>query len=184
MSLKDHSDSMAKMYADGYSLSEIARNFGTTRQRVHQLIRGTYDRPHYGQLRRERYESSIRAAHARILEEVSDLATEAEQLGIKPNSLRVAFHNKGLTLPGPPPAPEHGTPYRYKTGCRCAECKAAVREYRNRLIAKGPKVHGTVSAYRNYACRCDECRAAGSVANRIDREKRLQRRRQATPLDS
>lgn len=61
----------------------------------------------------------------------------------------------------------HGTPYRYRAGCRCASCKQAhaakVRSDRGKRMARGstPATHGSVT-YRNYGCRCQACSTANS----------------------
>lgn len=184
MSLTDHTKEMAELYAQGYSMQEIAEKFGTSRQRVQQLIRGTYSEPHGGRLRWERHVNSVLAAHRRILENVSSVDEEAAARGIKGESLRALFRRHHLRLPPQtPPAQLHGTYYRYQEGCRCPECQEARKAHQKRLRERGPKVHGTASAYFNYACRCDECRAAGSIANRLNRKKRNQRRRLTLPRD-
>lgn len=74
------------------------------------------------------------------------------------------------------PGPTHGLPGTYSAGCRCRLCREANRlaHVRFRLKHRGkPPVHGTESAYTNYKCRCDLCRAAGSRHNRRTRENRL-----------
>ena len=182
MAASEHTPEMAQLYQAGHSLADIGKRFGFSRQRVHQLIGDTYEKPHGGRLRREAYDQNIRSAHARILEAVSTVDEEAEKLGIQPHSLRAAFSIRQLRIPRKT-VPLHGSYYRYQSGCRCSECKAAVKAYRQTLIERGPPHHGTVSAYRNYACRCGLCRAAGARANRRDLEKRKERKRQAVPLD-
>jgi uncharacterized protein with PIN domain len=72
----------------------------------------------------------------------------------------------------------HGTRHCYNEGCRCADCKCALRDYMRSLQGSVPPRHGTVSAYRNYGCRCGACKAAGSKANRA---ARLRRRVLSTP---
>jgi len=47
-----------------------------------------------------------------------------------------------------------------------AASSAAYRRRKRALLATEPGVvHGTVSTYSNYMCRCDLCREAKSVAN-------------------
>lgn len=64
----------------------------------------------------------------------------------------------------------HGTYSRYTQGCRCDECREAVRLYSRRrrggvswaeyVAAQRARVkHGTCQMYKKYRCRCDECRA-------------------------
>lgn len=66
------------------------------------------------------------------------------------------------------PRTEHGTHTRYRSGCRCQQCKTAHtesnKEYRRRNKSHliGPtQIHGTATRYR-YGCRCDECSRAMS----------------------
>jgi AraC-like DNA-binding protein len=182
--ISDYTQEMAEMYAQGYSLSDIAAKFGTSRQRVHQLIADTYDRPHGGRLRKQRYEERVLAAHSRIHEGVTTAAEEAEDMGIQEVALRAALSRRNLRLPPKrPPSPLHGSYYRYQEGCRCDECRAAQKAYMKKLQERGPREHGTESAYRNYKCRCDECRAAGSAANRRYRQGWKERKRLALPAD-
>lgn len=59
----------------------------------------------------------------------------------------------------------HGTLTAYTGGkCRCADCRAAMAEYRRKRRAelKGQPVpdwveHGSDSTYKNYGCRCQAC---------------------------
>lgn len=80
----------------------------------------------------------------------------------------------------------HGTTVGYSTyGCRCADCRKAntarCQRYRDanreKVRAYGAKTrarlkqsenipHGTLNAYANYGCRCDECKAVQSEYNR------------------
>lgn len=67
----------------------------------------------------------------------------------------------------------HGTVVRYDHyGCRCSECREAVRIKRitrlelaaaNGGTYPGPITHGA-SGYQNYGCRCDECRAGHNAS--------------------
>jgi hypothetical protein len=58
---------------------------------------------------------------------------------------------------------EHGTVsgYNYR-GCRCEECRAAVRRYQQerKLLPTPDRLHGTTGGYVNYGCRCEACRRA------------------------
>lgn len=62
----------------------------------------------------------------------------------------------------------HGTANRYHQGCRCLLCKVANTERHREMTARRAereipeRVHGTLSGYSNYRCRCPECRAANS----------------------
>lgn len=77
----------------------------------------------------------------------------------------------------------HGTPTRYRQGCRCDKCVTAMRAYWNRKYhesveraaakaraehqkelrkrrRQGPipaQVHGTWNGYTNYGCKCELC---------------------------
>lgn len=63
----------------------------------------------------------------------------------------------------------HGTVNRYKRGgCRCLDCREAVRQMRikrrelaaaNGGVYPGPITHGE-SGYQNYGCHCDTCTTA------------------------
>lgn len=76
------------------------------------------------------------------------------------------------------------TRHDYNKGCRCDECRAAVREYaaalRRRkaaLVAAGEieVIHGTMNAYANLCCRCDLCREANTINERRKRAVRASR---------
>lgn len=159
------------MYMDGYSLTDVGKEFGLTRQRIHQIISPLSKERHHGGLRRQKYAAKISAAYERVLSHESTLSEEAERLGMKPNSLRLAFRVRGLRIPRRQ-APLHGTRYRYSQGCRCDECRAAAVKYQRTFLGREPPIHGTASAYSNYGCRCRDCRAAQSRKNREYRERR------------
>jgi hypothetical protein len=78
---------------------------------------------------------------------------------------------------GLPSHQPHGTRGRYCRGCRCADCTAANLQGARLLKGRTPTRHGTESAYRNYACRCEPCRRAGSIANARTNQRRKQRLR-------
>lgn len=66
----------------------------------------------------------------------------------------------------------------YRHGCRCEECRAAVRvahkKWRDK-VAGGPipdKVHGTGNGYKVYGCRCDECRGFQATYSRSLRARK------------
>ena len=72
------------------------------------------------------------------------------------------------------PEPQHGTPIRYRKGCRCPECRqahsarlAAGRADRLARMAAGTATfkHGA-SGYQNWGCRCDICTRANRARNR------------------
>lgn len=158
-------------------MDEIAREHGISRQRVHQIIQGSYERGHWGKRKKDALRERRRAAHARIVAGESTLAEEAEKEGVKAITLGSFFYELGLRLT--PPSPEHGTAYRYTRGCRCPECTQAIKErrvrWRESRKSREPPVHGTETAYKNWGCRCDACKVAGSESNRRTRLARQER---------
>lgn len=168
-------------YQEGLSMSEIGEHFGVTRQRVHQIIGSAGGEAHYGQAKKDGRVNRLESAYSRILAGNS-VREEAEKLGMRTESLKTALKKHGTPLPAHV-APEHGTHYRYAHGCRCDECKQAEREERRKRKERGPKIHGTTSAYINYACRCDECKKAGSINNRERRIRRIKRLKERMPVE-
>lgn len=83
--------------------------------------------------------------------------------------------------------PPHGSVNRYTSGkwaCRCKECTAANTAYNRTLKGRPAPTHG-LSGYRNYGCRCDICRKAGSDANFLSGDARTRRaRRRPNPLQT
>lgn len=68
-----------------------------------------------------------------------------------------------------------GTIARYRRGCRCDECREAIRakaEHYRRLRGAPVKPrygglrHGTPSGYGYWKCRCDECRRGNTLRMR------------------
>lgn len=60
---------------------------------------------------------------------------------------------------------KHGTVTQYQNGgCRCEECKGAIRAYyksrKDKGLEPGDSRHGTSNGYINFGCRCDSCRLA------------------------
>lgn len=61
---------------------------------------------------------------------------------------------------------------KYRTGCRCRRCKQGhaivAAEARRRAAQRTPPehVHGTLTGYTFWSCRCDACRAIKSADNR------------------
>lgn len=171
---------MARLYVeDGLTLAEIGERYGISRERVRQIIKPFGLEAHYGRRRKEGRARLLREAHQRIASRESTTAQEAERIGYaSPSGLYGAFSRLGLLLPQKPPA-EHGTTTRYRSGCRCEDCR---RENRRKAIARrarGPKVHGSSSSYFNYGCRCQECSEAG----RRYRRERKRASREGTPTD-
>lgn len=72
----------------------------------------------------------------------------------------------------------HPSLYAYLKKCRCTPCRVMWNErarLRKQERASRPLPehvkHGTVNAYVNYVCRCDECSAAMSAYNRERRTR-------------
>lgn len=74
-----------------------------------------------------------------------------------------------------------------KKGNGCRECRACKYEAQRRSLAQrraaglpdGHRLHGTVTGYMNYRCRCEPCRAAGAEAWRRNPHSAGGRRRRA-----
>lgn len=183
--MNERGRAMAAMYAEGHTLDDIAREYGISRQRVQQIIAGTYERAHWGKRKQDARVERRRAAHARIVAGESTVEAEAQAEGIEPISLLSSFYELGLRLT--PLSPEHGTAYRYNRGCRCADCTQAIKEQRLRAkesrYGREPPAHGTESAYKNWGCRCDACKVAGAESNRRSRLARQRRALLALPGD-
>ena len=161
-----------QLYDDGLTLQQIADREGISRQRVAQIIgrqNGLRPSPEWEQLRVER-----QAAVDRILEGSSTVAEEAEKSGVTEAAIRAySIDRLGIQLPSQlTQSPAHGTVYRYNRGCRCDECKQAIRDAHIRRREAGPKKHGTPSAYSNYGCRCRRCTKAYSVYQREKKQAR------------
>lgn len=98
-----------------------------------------------------------------------------------------AKHGHRAALHGHPlgrRAPAHGR-RGYERGCRCDVCKAAPVAAAARVRERGrvdPSLipHGTASGYRNWACRCATCKAAGAESNRAAKARRREARLRAT----
>ena len=73
----------------------------------------------------------------------------ADELGVSPRTVRRWRAAAGLSSSWTPTPPQHGTPARYRRGCRCTPCRGAqaARQgtYRRRLAyaawraGKGPR---------------------------------------------
>lgn len=71
-----------------------------------------------------------------------------------------------------------GTRGRYVGGCRCFTCTDANTAYHRTLTSRlalrdiPPHLHGTVTAYSNWRCRCVACVAFNAQRCRDYRKKR------------
>jgi hypothetical protein len=97
-------------------------------------------------------------------------------LGLKPPAPR-----RG---PGRPPVDHgHGDHRTYNKGCRCDDCREAMRVYAATLREKWRRDsssadragHGKSTTYRNHACRCEKCRNANRIAINEYRVRRRER---------
>ena len=172
--LSERDEKIVSMYESGKTYQEIADLVGLTKGRVHQIATPWIEVRHYGEERRRNRDRKIREAYARIMTNDSTLEVEAELLGVLPDTLLANFRRRDLRLPREE-KPLHGSRYRYQRGCRCEECKEAIRIAQRELRGRTPPNHGTVSGYLNYGCMCDPCRQAGSANNRKRRAERMKR---------
>ena len=171
-------EDMVRLYEEeGLTLSEIGEQYGITRQRVSQLIRESglsTGEAHHGVTRRER---ARRAAHERVVAGETTAESEAEIFGISKWALVEYWRDLGLTVENQfTRSPQHGTNYRYRCGCKCDECVAAMRAEKRRMRERDePPSHG-LSGYVNYGCRCEVCTAANTQAGR-DYAAKVRRRK-------
>jgi hypothetical protein len=93
---------------------------------------------------------------------------------------------RGLRPPNVVRDDQHGTVTGYGYGCRCVECREAIRlkgvARRRRLgvpttkgVPPGSIKHGTKYGYDRRGCRCDECREANAEAQRQWKARRATR---------
>ena len=174
--MNERTQDMARLYVEeALTYEEIGKRYGITRQRVHHLLWPL--NLAIGVATRERRERVQRLmdAHVRITEGESSTTKEAERLGYASSeSLRKAFWRIGLHTPHKKLELVHGL-QGYRRGCKCEVCMAAHRDYMRGLKEREAPNHGTVSGYRNYACRCQACKEAERTRQR---ELRHQRREQ------
>lgn len=77
---------------------------------------------------------------------------------------------------------KHGYSAYNRRQCKCDEiCKPAWREYmaayrkkRKERLAENFHlvIHGTISTYDNWSCRCDECRSVRSERNKNQKQRK------------
>lgn len=175
--MNERTQTMARLYVEeGLTYTQIGERYGITRQRVHALLGPLNLDPHRGERYfRERYQT-LSDAHARITEGESSTAKEAERLGYASGeSLRKALWRVGLHTPRKETELVHGL-QGYRRGDRCQVCTEAHRLYMRGLKEKEAPNHGTVSGYRNYACRCQACKEAERAEQRARRQRRRQQK--------
>jgi hypothetical protein len=173
---------MARLYVEaGQSYSEIAEQFGLTKQRVGQLL-GPLGLQQYRRQAAAVRVQLLREAYGRIVRKESTLKVEAPRLGYKnARSLRSALYDLDMRVVLGHVPPRHGTASRYRSrrySCRCEECTRANREKGNELKGKEPPRHG-YSGYLNYACRCQECKEEYRLATRAKRAAKRRRKEAA-----
>lgn len=174
----DRVNAMARAYVEqGLSYSQIAEEYGLSRQRVGQLLGPLGLAQERGPREKVAREQKLRAAHARIEAGETTLKQEADALGYaSTESMRSVLYNLDLRITDKRPEPPHGTISRYRRRvdpCRCEECRRANREYVASLKHRGgePPSHG-YSGYVNYGCRCQICTTANRVQCRAQRAAR------------
>jgi predicted DNA-binding protein YlxM (UPF0122 family) len=183
MSPDERQEQMAAMYQEErLTMAEIAEQFELSRARVQQILAPLNLKLHRGQRHRDNRVEVLTQAMNRVVSGETTTAEEAERLGYaNARSLRWAFRSVGLKRP-PATAPPHGTYARYMSKshpCRppCEACLEASRQKRRERYERGPRKHGTVSAYRNFGCHCDKCRKAIRDSERerraLKREKEM-----------
>lgn len=170
---------MARLYVEaGESYSQIAEQFGLTKQRVGQLL-GPLGLQQYRRQAAIERRQLLAAAYGRIIAKRSTLEEEAEKLGYKnARSLRAALYDLGMRVVLGHEQPPHGTVARYRSrsyACRCDECRRANREKGNELKGKEPPNHG-YSGYVNYECRCPICKEQYRLAVRAQRSAKRRRK--------
>ena len=178
--MDDRVQQMARAYVEqGLSYSQIAAEYGLTRQRVGQLLGPlglARDREQWSKIAREQ---KLRAVHRQIMAGEITLDRAAADLGYASGgSLRGALSDLGMRVNFTLDEPAHGTASRYRSrrfACRCEECRRAHREKCAELKGREPPSHGSYSAYINYGCRCQACKEAHRVALR--NRKAAKRRR-------
>lgn len=109
------------------------------------------------------------ASHSR---DAADCRQLLDMLGLRPKPKR---------SPGRPRVDHgHGDHRTYIKGCRCADCREAMRvraaekraAWRSDPAAAARAGHGKLSTYKNYGCRCEPCTAANTEATRAQRAAR------------
>lgn len=183
-----------RLYHDaGWNLRTIGAAFGITHQRVQQILA---EHPAYTAVQAEKkaarqfnHEQIRKAAEAGEL----DPRRLGQRLGMSHNDVAAVMRAAGYVparavqkLPqavaGRLPAGDHrhGSMPGYSAGCRCEPCRDANRRQLadqkfkrlERGLPPGDPRHGTATAYMNWNCRCELCRAAGSQENRRKRAAR------------
>lgn len=151
---------IAAMRETGATLVSVAARFGTSKQRIFQIVGPKYER-------------NLPIEQARkMFEEGSPL----REIMAKTKLSRSWLSRNGVLSIRKERVPRHGTAAEYKNhGCRCELCKTANKvmaksstEKRRTKAAADPSIvpHGTINGYTNYACRCPDCLRVGRESQR------------------
>ncbi|MFD7111468.1 hypothetical protein ACFWAF_14865 [Streptomyces microflavus] len=132
---------------------------------------------------KEKREEQLAVVRERAGQGIADTVI-AEELGVHPRTvLRIRQrHDIPSLWQQPSPSAGCGSVAQYqKRGCRCTVCVAAhnarhVEGRRGRVARRDTAtfVHG-VNGYRNWNCRCAECKAGASAASARERAARRDR---------
>ena len=94
---KRNDEIVTRYIDDGFSLQDVGKEFGITRERVRQILAhaGITER-HQGIHNKLERKSTTQDAYARITEGLITVVEEAERIGIKTTSLYARFHRYQL----------------------------------------------------------------------------------------
>jgi ribosomal protein S27AE len=150
---------------EGWSDSQIGREFGVSRERVRQLLG---NRLAYLRQRCAKYEGEI----ALMRSQRKSIDHIARVLALPRNRIKELPD----LLPRPVAPIRHATITGYNRGCRCNQCREAnAKRHSDYAIAKkadgfnGLK-HGVRSTY-HLGCKCESCLKVGREAQRVPRAK-------------
>lgn len=157
-----------ELFTQGVRAAEIARQLGFTRE----MIRQDLELLNISASESNQQKIAVLSERVKELAEqgltVSEIAASMKISVIRVRSIADKFEISISRLK----AVDHGTILSYQRGCTCELCREAnsqlARVSRERRIEKGipDHLHGTDTGYRNWQCKCDPCKAAGSDTNR------------------
>lgn len=130
-------EEIARRYQAGELAQDIAADYGLSRQRVWQiLVRLGVERRPTG---RSPVADDVRAEASRRYGEgvptAEIVAWVEEQTGRRVVIRTIAYWAAAAGVDRPPRGERHGR-YRYEKGCRCPECKRAMRENKRRYVER------------------------------------------------
>lgn len=159
------------LMAQGVTMQSIANSEGLSRERVRQVVGP--DVPRHHSQRQSKLAEQFAAYPTLSAKEISQRA-----------GYRYARYALLRALGWRPTVVEwaHCTVNRYRQGCRCEPCRAAVCEVHRKWLGQVKETpahaHGTANGYMNYRCRCAPCREAGSAHNkRYSKRRKPQKER-------